>query len=1181
MKRKNNILYLNKLIFPILLISFFLVAFKGNVENGGKKKNNSPQFIAGDSYRFFINNLDMPLNRTGVIANVDAGNGEGGKLDDIVFLFSGGFLLSGYTNGLMWTNGVATASRIEDYTPGSIAKWNDINLARTDSKAQIYVLRAREGDFAPSWTEWQDAVELGAYYYDGNGNGIYDPIDANGNGKWDTDEDRPDLIGDETVWCVYNDGLDPALRRYNDVAPQGIEIRQTVFGFSSRGPVGNMIFVRYNILNTGKKAEVLDSVYFSAWADPDLGEATDDLVGSDTTRNAGYVYNDGDDTQFGINPPVFLIDFFQGPVTYIPVETFIDANGNEQYDNGETALDTAYQINGIIRGKDIFPGAKNLGIYSFMQYVNDASNPVHDPDTRIEARNIMTGKTNAGGVIDPCKWTFGTVIGQNCLDVNPAFMYSGDPVTQTGWINNTGTDTRQMSTTGPFKLEKDKPVDIVVAYVIGRGTDALNSVTVAKENDDLAQIVFDNNFPAPPPPPPLDVKIETGDGFIDISWPTFEHLTYRGLDTVLAVDRMTQGYYVTAYRTNSKQQQVQGVINSNLVANYEVDNFIKNIYRVAINGGQDLVIEEAPFKLDSLTYSDPQKGRIKLRLTIDPFTGNPFIKGKEYYFAITNYTLNHDAIVERESGTYGPVGDYVDISGSALEEFETPTITVQYGENLYSPAANDFKASQSSGAANGKVNILVVNKEELTGDTYTIEFGERDTTNTLYTPLWSLKNDRTGNYLIQNSNEYNEDTTDYSGETKEGIVVRIKPVIPEHNSLGDMLYNGGKISENENLWFKSFNNLSYNTGITYVGKDIPQGLQQTDFSGSGKFNQSTAIDAGKLKRIELRFGTNGKAYRYLNGFLGSVIQQKNSYVYAEAVTATDTGGVKGSVGKLGEGFVDVPFTAWVKDDKFGEEHQLAVGFLERRTSFGGNPDGEWYPGDTVTSRELIFVFDAPYDPTGSQIEYTGGVFDTLNGSVTVWANPIAGFNIPVNAQNITDEQRRIAKSPFFNSLYVVGFEPKIPDVTFNNGDILAVPVKTYGYTSSDNYTFSTKTGGALTNDEQRALFDKVNVFPNPLLGFNTATSYSNANPDEPFVTFSNLPRDVTIKIFTLSGSLIRTLTTEDKSSPDSPFLNWDLKNEDDLRVASGLYLAIVNAPGYGEKVLKVAIVMPQKQIQNY
>lgn len=1180
MKIKNNISYLSKLLFPILLVSFLLMAFKGNVENGGKKKNNSPQSLAGDAYRFFINNLDMPLNRTGVIANVDAGSGEGGKLDGIVFLFSGGFLLSGYTDGFLWTNGAASASRIEDYTPGSISKWGDINLARTDNKAQIYVLRARDGDFSESWTEWKDAVELGAYFYDGDGDGFYNPVDKNGNGKWDTDEDRPDLIGDETVWCVYNDGLDPALRRYNDVPPQGIEIRQTVFGFSSRGPVGNMIFIRYSILNTGSKADVLDSVYFSAWADPDLGEATDDLVGSDTIRNAGYVYNDGDDGQFGVNPPVFLIDFFQGPISYIPGETFVDANNNGIYDEGETPLDTAYQINGIIRGKGIFPGARNMGISSFMQYVNDASNPVHDPDTRIEARNLMLGKTNAGGNINPCTWTFGTVIGQNCADVNPAFMYSGDPVTQTGWINNTGVDQRQMSTTGPFKLEKGKPVDIVVAYVIGRGRNALNSITVGKQNDDLAQIVFDNNFPSPPPPPPIDVKIETGDGFIDISWPTSEHLTYRGLDTVLDVDRRTQGYYITSYRTNSKQQQVQGVDNAELVANYEVDNFIKSIYRVASNGGQDLVIEEAPFKLDSMTYSDPQKGRIKFRLTTDPFTGNPFVKGKEYYFAVTNYTLNHSAIVERESNIYGPTGDYLDATGSALEEFETQIIPVQYGKDLYSPATNDFLAQQSLGAANGKVNVLVANKEALTGDTYTVEFGERDTTIALYTPFWSLKNNRTGNYLIQNSNEYNSDTTDYSGEPKEGILVRIKPVIPEHNSLGTMLYNNKKIGEEENLWFKNFNNISNNTGITYVGKDIPQGLPLTDFSGSGKFSQSTAIDAGKLKRIELRFGTTGKAYRYLNGYKGTALQQRNSYVYANAVTAADTVG-KGSVGLLGEGFVDVPFTAWVKDDKFGEEYQLAVGFLERRTSYGGKPDGLWYPGDTITARELIFIFNAPYDPTGSQIEYTGGVFDTLNGSVTVWANPIAGFNIPANAQNITDEQRRIAKSPFFNSLYVVGFEPKIPGVIYSSGDVLAVPVKTYGYTSSDKYTFTTKTGGALTNDEKRALFEKVNVFPNPLLGFNTATSYSNSNPDEPFVTFSNLPRDVTIKIFTLSGSLIRTLTTEDKSFPDSPFINWDLKNEDDLRVASGMYLAIVNAPGYGEKILKIAIVMPQKQIQNY
>ena len=39
--------------------------------------------------------------------------------------------------------------------------------------------------------------------------------------------------------------------------------------------------------------------------------------------------------------------YLQGPVTYIPGETFIDNNSNGFYDNGiDTPLDTAYNLRG-------------------------------------------------------------------------------------------------------------------------------------------------------------------------------------------------------------------------------------------------------------------------------------------------------------------------------------------------------------------------------------------------------------------------------------------------------------------------------------------------------------------------------------------------------------------------------------------------------------------------------------------------------------------------------------------------------------------------------------------------------------------------------------------------------------------------------------------------------------------
>jgi len=146
-----------------------------------------------------------------------------------------------------------------------------------------------------------------------------------------------------------------------------------------------------------------------------------------------------------------------------------------------------------------------------------------------------------------------------------------------------------------------------------------------------------------------------------------------------------------------------------------------------------------------------------------------------------------------------------------------------------------------------------------------------------------------------------------------------------------------------------------------------------------------------------------------------------------------------------------------------------------------------------------------------------------------------------------------------------------------------ISVKTYPYAEGDAYTAKPLAKGIPTTDSQKDLFNKVNVFPNPLFAYNPGTSYTaNTYPDDPFVTFSNLPTEITVKIYTLSGTLIRTLTQNDKADgTTSPFLRWNLKNESGLRVASGMYIAIVSSPKFGDKILKFGIVMPQKQIRNY
>jgi hypothetical protein len=259
-----------------------------------------------------------------------------------------------------------------------------------------------------------------------------------------------------------------------------------------------MIFVRYKIINKGTVSNRFDDVYFSAWADPDIGASSasnDDLVGCDTLLNIGYIYNDGPDEVFGINPPALGIPFLQGPAVFIPNVTYIDINGDGIYNEGiDTPLDSAQINSGPVLGVIKVPGATNQGLSSFIHYMN--GNPVMgDPDLSFMARNYMKGLDQFGFSIDPCTWSYGQVLGGiNCSDVNPKYMYSGDPIFSNGWINNFPVDQRTLVNTGPFILEQDNPIEILVCYVIGRGADALNSVSLMKEYCQEAIDIYNSNF---------------------------------------------------------------------------------------------------------------------------------------------------------------------------------------------------------------------------------------------------------------------------------------------------------------------------------------------------------------------------------------------------------------------------------------------------------------------------------------------------------------------------------------------------------------------------------------------------------------------------------------------------------------------------------------------------------------
>jgi hypothetical protein len=102
-----------------------------------------------------------------------------------------------------------------------------------------------------------------------------------------------------------------------------------------------------------------------------------------------------------------------------------------------------------------------------------------------------------------------------------------------------------------------------------------------------------------------------------------------------------------------------------------------------------------------------------------------------------------------------------------------------------------------------------------------------------------------------------------------------------------------------------------------------------------------------------------------------------------------------------------------------------------------------------------------------------------------------------------------------------------------------------------------------SRDIARKRLDEINVFPNPYFGHHNAEGGLN----EQFVTFSNLPGECLIRIFTLSGQPFRVLAHDN----GTPFERWDLLNERGLPVGSAMYIAHIKT-AFGEKILKLGVI---------
>ena len=281
-------------------------------------------------------------------------------------------------------------------------------------------------------------VELGARYVEVDNIPGYTPYTG----------DRPYMLGDQMHWWIMNDVGNS--HDYFGSKPAGIEVRVTAFAFKSNTFLGNSTFYRYEVTN--RSTRPILGAYAGRFADVDLGNFSDDYMGSDSTLSLMYFYNADNDDEggggYGTPPPAFGLTLIEASHSRGLFPSDVDPQIKPRFSS----------ITGPFKGRA--------------------------PRTPESLMNVLSGRWEDGHPI---------TVGGDGRDLNnpvTRFIFSGDPVTKSFWsqMNADGlgtaiapSDKRMTASYGPFDMEVGDTVTFTYAYVWARGTDHLDSVTELKK----------------------------------------------------------------------------------------------------------------------------------------------------------------------------------------------------------------------------------------------------------------------------------------------------------------------------------------------------------------------------------------------------------------------------------------------------------------------------------------------------------------------------------------------------------------------------------------------------------------------------------------------------------------------------------------------------------------------------
>jgi hypothetical protein len=609
----------------------------------------------------------------------------------------------------------------------------------------------------------------------------------------------PSILGDQQLWSVFNDA-DPA-QHSNDAGetdPLGLEVQMTAFGFNRENPLGNIVFMRFQVFNNGPRT--LENCYFAIWNDPDLGGAGDDLVGCDTNLSLGFTYNaNNNDQYYGTTPPAYGVDFFQGPLEF----------------TGDPA-DTAKAWG------QLWPEYRNQAMSSFNKYINGT-----DPNDYVETYRYMNGLTNDGN-----DYTYNGVVSK--------FVHTGDPVTGEGDLDVAPADRRFMMSTGPVTFQPGDSTEILCALIVGQGGDRLSSISVLKYYDEFAQSAYDIDFDIPEPPAAPVVTVKEFDEQVVLTWtnasevdpgdyPFQGYTVYQGASpngpwTQIGNFDVTDGI---AQIQDAVLDPLTGSLETRLVKNGN-DGGLQRYFVVNqdyLQGGNLRNITQYYFRVEAYSY-DPAATPVTLTsANRTPIAARPQAPTPNVDYPSSAYdTLDVEQTAGGSDGVITPlIVNPAEMTGDTYEvRFAYDTATGMFTDTIVENCEFDTTITLDTVISGDTTYIITLRDIDTvpgTCSTWTEEHFD-----TTITTVWSLVNVTTGTTLL--SNQLNQ-TGDEDYLITEGLMVKVAGPNLGVVAIREVATAAGPLDPSDNVMY-SLNS----TGDWYVESDQFNNFARLNWQGN-------------------------------------------------------------------------------------------------------------------------------------------------------------------------------------------------------------------------------------------------------------------------------------------------------------------------------------------------------------